>query len=142
MPAPAEEERYQDQWVLLVERDVQSLVAITATLESLGLKVQTAADEEEALETLSEEHGCSMLLLAACLEAQEACDTIKALRDKAPLTDLPIAVLGELNASQQERCREAGACCFLNKPIEPEALANLIHASLRPTADRATERNA
>ncbi|MBK5931614.1 hybrid sensor histidine kinase/response regulator [Halochromatium salexigens] len=125
---------YSDAWVLLVERDVQSLVAVTAALESLGLQVQTAADEEEALETLSEEHDCSMLLLA-CLDAKDTCDTITHLRRTAWLTELPIVVLGDLDSAAQGRCLEAGACCFLNKPIEPAALANLIHSSLQPEAN-------
>jgi DNA-binding response OmpR family regulator len=83
-----------------------------------------------------------MLLLSAGLEAKQACDTIKSLRDKAAPADLPIVVLGELNGSQQQRCREAGACCFLNKPIEAEALAHLIDSSLSASEKRAAERNA
>lgn len=133
---------YADQWVLLVERDVQSLVAITAELEDLGLQVQTAADEEEALETLREEHDCSMLLLAGCLDADDACATIKRLREAANPTDLPILVLGELDSAEQSRCIEAGACCFLEKPIEPAALANLIHGSLRPSTVEGIEETA
>ncbi|NEX15810.1 MAG: hybrid sensor histidine kinase/response regulator [Halochromatium sp.] len=125
---------YANQWVLLVEREVQSLVAVTAELEALGLQVQTAADEEEAFETLSEEHDCSMLLLASCLEASDTCATIKRLRQTERLSNLPILVLGNLDTAEQARCLEAGACCFLQKPIEPAALANLIHASLRPSA--------
>lgn len=125
---------YANQWVLLVEREVQSLVAVTAELEALGLQVQTAADEEEAFETLSEEHDCSMLLLASCLEASDTCATIKRLRQTERLSNLPILVLGNLDTAEQARCLEAGACCILQKPIEPAALANLIHASLRPSA--------
>lgn len=136
------EDSYKDQWVLLVERDVQSLVAATAALEALGLRVQTAADEEEALETLTDEHGCAMLLLAGCLEESDACDTIKRLRQKAWLTDLPIVVLGDLDATEQTRCHEAGACCFLRKPIESAALANLIHSSLQARAAEDLEETA
>ncbi|MCF7977011.1 MAG: response regulator, partial [Chromatiaceae bacterium] len=133
---------YANQWVLLVERDVQSLLAVTEELEALGLQVQTAADEEEALETLTEEHDCSMLLLAGCLEASDACATIKRLRQTDRLTDLPIVVVGDLDTAAQARCLEAGACCFLKKPIESAALANLIHASLRPSAVEGIEETA
>ncbi|MFP4494584.1 MAG: hybrid sensor histidine kinase/response regulator [Halochromatium sp.] len=133
LPAASDPARdYSDAWVLLVERDVQNLVAITAELEALGLQVQTAADEEEALETLSEEHDCSLLLLAGCLDGQDACDTISHVRRKAWLAELPIVVLGDLEPAAQARCLEAGACCLLKKPLEPAALATLIHSSLRP----------
>ncbi len=133
---------YADLWVLLVERDVQSLVAITVELEELGLQVQTAADEEEALETLREEHDCSLLLLAGALEASDTCATIKRLRQGANPADLPIVVLGHLDTAEQRRCLEAGACCFLAKPIEPTALANIIHASLRPSTVETIEERA
>ena len=140
-----DEESTQDsderQWVLLVERDVQSLVAVTAELEALGLQVQTAADEEEALETLSDDHDCAMLLLAGRLEAKDAYDTIRTLREKAWLTELPIVVLGDLDSDEQRRCLEAGACCFLSKPIQPQALADLIHSSLHPEAVEDIERS-
>ncbi|NBC48616.1 MAG: response regulator, partial [Gammaproteobacteria bacterium] len=142
LPASSPQAAESDQWVLLVERDVQSLVTVTAELEVLGLRVQTAADEEEALETLSEDHNCAMLLLAGSLEAKEPCDTIHSLRQKAWLTDLPIVVLGDLDETQQRRCLAAGACCFLSKPIRPDALANLIHSSLRPEIAEDIERTA
>ncbi|MEA3638769.1 MAG: ATP-binding protein [Lamprobacter sp.] len=141
-PSAAADTDYCNQWVLLVERDVQSLLAVTEALEALGLQVQTAADEEEALETLSEEHDCSLLLLAAYLKADDACATIARIRQRVRLTELPIAVLGDLDTTAQGRCLEAGACCFLNKPIDPTALAHLIQASLRPNALEATEETA
>ena len=140
-PAPTAS-GFDDQWVLLVERDVQTLVAATAALEALGLSVQTAADEEEALETLTDEYDCAMLLLGGHLEASDACGTIKRLRQKAWLADLPIVVLGDLDAGERAHCQEAGACCFLRKPIEPAALANLIHSSLRARAAEDLEETA
>lgn len=129
-------------WVLVVERDVQSLVNLTEQLETLGLQVQTAADEEEALEALSDDHNCAMLLLAGQLDAREPCDTIRSIRRKNWLPDLPIVVVGTLSPMQQSHCLEAGACCFLDKPVQADALANLIHSSLDSVAQEGTKSNA
>jgi CheY-like chemotaxis protein len=69
--------------VLLVERDVHSLVAIAAQLEALGVRVQTAADGEEALETLQDERDCALLLLAFPASPLDSCDTIMRVRAEA-----------------------------------------------------------
>jgi CheY-like chemotaxis protein len=124
---------FGDQWVLLVERDVQSLVDVTAQLESMGLRVQTAANGEEALETLSEEGDCALLLLAAPASPQETCDTIQSIRQDAGFDTLPIAIIGAVDTAQQQRCREAGACGFLGKPIDRQALMSLLESALKPT---------
>jgi len=124
---------YGDQWVLLVERDVQSLVAITAQIEAMGVRVQTAADGEEALETLSEERDCALLLLAAPTSPRESCDTIQRIRRDAGFSALPIAIVGNVDPEQQQRCREAGVCSFLGKPINSDALADLLRTTLTST---------
>jgi signal transduction histidine kinase/CheY-like chemotaxis protein len=128
--APAAREHRTEQWILLVERDVQSLVRITSQLEEMGVRVQTAADGEEALETLQEEHDCALLLLAAPVSPLESCDTIKRIRTEAGTAAPPIIILGELDQEQRERCLRAGACGFLSKPIAEDALASMLDEAL------------
>ncbi|KAA6186589.1 response regulator [Thiohalocapsa marina] len=150
-PLPVDQGQH---WVLLVERDVQSLVAVASQLETLGVRVQTAADGEEALETLAEERDCALLLLAAqempehpaqgrtpnatpnttqdAIPAptpdttRKTCDTIRHIRDDMGLSELPIVILGSLDQEQRRRCLEAGAHGFLQKPIADDALAGLV----------------
>ena len=134
-PAPAAIAR-DAHWVLLVERDVQSLVAVASQLESLGARVQTAADGEEALETLAEERGCALLLLAAPGSPLESCDTIRRVKADAGLSDLPIVILGEVDPAQRQQCLAAGANGFLSKPIDTGALASVLGDALQTTAAR------
>ncbi|MGB5735667.1 MAG: ATP-binding protein [Thiohalocapsa sp.] len=129
-PAAEEIEARRGHWVLLVERDVHSLVAVAAQLEGLGVRVQTAADGEEALETLQEERDCALLLLAAPASPLESCDTIKRVRTEAVLQGLPIVILGDVDQAQRQQCLEAGACGFLAKPIVTETLAEMLDAAL------------
>jgi signal transduction histidine kinase/CheY-like chemotaxis protein len=126
-----------DHWVLLVERDVHSLVAIAAQLEALGVRVQTAADGEEALETLQDEGNCALLLLAFPTSPSASCDTIMRVRADASLEDLPIVVLGQVDEAQRLRCIEAGACGFLEKPIATEALRVMLDKALAGCAEQA-----
>lgn len=132
-PPPPEGERpYGNQWVLLVERDVPGLVAVTAALEAMGLRVQTAADGDEAMETLQDERDCGLLLLAAPAAPMESCDTIKRVRQEMDLAHLPIVIVGDVDAEQRQRCEAAGIAGFLAKPIEPDALSELVQALLLP----------
>ncbi len=80
--------------MLLIERDVQGLVAETALLESMGLRVQTAADADEALETLQEEANAALVLLATLMSAENTCDTIRAIRSNEQFRELQIVVMG------------------------------------------------
>jgi len=130
-PAPAAPVRNR-HWVLLLERDVQSLVAIASELEELGVRVQTAADGDEAIETLQDERDCALLLLAAPASPLDNCDTIRRVREEIGLTDLPIVILGTVDPAQRRQCLAAGACGFLEKPIVPEALASMLEETLGP----------
>jgi CheY-like chemotaxis protein len=103
------------------------------------VRVQTAADADEALETLQEEHGCALLLLAASASIEESCATIRRINDEAANAGPPIYVIGELDEAQQQRCRNAGADGFLAKPLERTALTKILRQTLAGTAtdDRA-----
>jgi CheY-like chemotaxis protein len=123
-----------EDWVLLVERDVQSLVSVASQLETLGVRVQTAANADEALETLQEERDCALLLLAAPSSPLESCDTIRRVRAEAGQVKLPIVLLGDVDPEQRQQCLQAGACGFLAKPIAMEALAAMLDQALEQRA--------
>jgi signal transduction histidine kinase/CheY-like chemotaxis protein len=133
-PLPAPEPSSGEHWVLLVERDVQCLVTATSELEALGVRVQTAADADEALETLHEERGCALLLLAASASIDESCATIKRIYDEALSSSPPIYVIGDLDEAQRQHCRAAGADGFLAKPVDRAALTAILRRALAETA--------
>jgi signal transduction histidine kinase/CheY-like chemotaxis protein len=130
-PPAIPEQTFAGRWVLLVERDVTSLVAETRLLESFGLQVQTAADADEALETLREESGCSLLLLAELVSMPNTCDTIKAIRDDEHAAALPLVVIGSSeDADTSARVLNAGADGFVPKPVTRTRLEAVLTATL------------
>ncbi len=118
----------EDRWVLIIERDAKTLVELTSDLSRRGLRVQTAADLDEALETLLEEgEGCALVLLAAQMSVQMTCDTIQAILKQSLCAHPAVAVIGPSAAEGQiDGCLEAGAVGFLSKPIDPERLTALL----------------
>ncbi len=126
--APAPAFQPSGQWALIVDRDVPSLVHLAAQLNRCGLSVQTAADLDEALETLQEDpEGCLLVLLAAGSSASETCDTIAALLKENQGGSAVVAVLGNAaTESWGDACRAAGALALLTKPVEPERLRTVL----------------
>ncbi len=128
---PSAERPFAGHWVLLIERDVQGLVAETDLLESMGMRVQTAADADEALETLQEEQECALVLLATLMSAENTCDTIRAIRSNEQFRELQIVVMGApVETPEQTRFLDAGADGFVTKPVKPDEIAALL--STRP----------
>ncbi|MBK1732652.1 ATP-binding protein [Thiococcus pfennigii] len=114
-------------WVLVVERDVEALLAATTVLEGLGLRVQTAADVGEAIEALREEDGCILVILAALVSAADTCDRIAAIRQEGSDRPTPILVMGDCDDRPwQGLCSTTGADGSITKPIEPRALESAI----------------
>jgi len=125
------------QWALLVEREVHSLVAETALLEFLGLRVQTAADADEALETLQEERECALVLLATLISTENTCDMIKTIRGNEHGRQLPILVMGSWEETPKSAlfCA-AGADGFVVKPVHRDQIAAYLNLGPGPSSEQ------
>ncbi|WP_238787553.1 hybrid sensor histidine kinase/response regulator [Thiospirillum jenense] len=122
---------FSDHWVLLIERDVQTLLCLTVRLEALGLRVQTAADLDEAFETLSEEDVTGVvLLLASSQDLTVTCQQIATLRNETLSDAIPLIVLGYADDNKQAEYLAAGATAFIKKPVTSEMLFHLLHSLL------------
>jgi signal transduction histidine kinase/CheY-like chemotaxis protein len=117
-------------WVLIIDRDVRSLVHLAGLINARGYGVQTAADLDEALETLQEEReDCALVLLAILVSAAKTCDTIASLlkQHQNGGRGPRVAVVGDpVTESILAACLSAGAVAFLTKPVETEALYQLL----------------
>lgn len=117
-------------WVLIIDRDVRSLINLTEIITARGYRVCTAADLDEALETLQEEpKECALMLLGAQLSQLDTCDTIATLskhcRNRG--TEPRIAVVAQASAETLLGiCGDAGALAVLTKPVGAQALYPLL----------------
>jgi signal transduction histidine kinase/CheY-like chemotaxis protein len=115
-------------WVLIIERDVKTLVRLTSELSRRGLRVQTAADLDEGLETLREEgEGCALVLLAAQVSTEMTCDTIRTLLAETQEPHPAVAILGTADLDPGlKACLSVGAVARLATPVDPDALTGLL----------------
>lgn len=127
-------------WVLIIDRDVRSLVNLTGLITARGYRVCTAADLDEALETLQEEpEDCALVLLGAQLSEAATCDTIATLlkQHQNRESGWRIAVVADApTESLLSACANAGAVAVLTKPVEGQSL----HPLLPSPPDRPLDR--
>ncbi|MEJ2620651.1 MAG: ATP-binding protein [Candidatus Thiodiazotropha sp.] len=109
--------------ILVVDDDLQSLLALTPQLESWGFEVVAAGDGQEAIDTLNEEQDFSLILMDIMMPEMDGYDTIRQIREKMGLTDLGIIVLSAKNTAQERRkSLDAGANEILAKPVDTKHL--------------------
>ena len=118
--------------VLLVEDEAQVRDFIRLTLEDMGMRVVCAADGSEALRAYADHGGAFDLLVTDLVMPQVGGASVaRALRRENP--DLPAVLMSgyppeteSLDDLLAEGCRTV----FLRKPINPDELADTIHALL------------
>ncbi|GAA4255988.1 hypothetical protein GCM10022293_44870 [Azospirillum formosense] len=118
--------------VLLVEDEAQVRDFIRLTLEDMGMRVVCAADGTEALRAYADHGGAFDLLVTDLVMPQVGGASVaRALRRENP--DLPAVLMSgyppeteSLDDLLAEGCRTV----FLRKPINPDELADTIHALL------------
>ncbi|EIC23338.1 ATP-binding response regulator [Thiorhodovibrio frisius] len=131
-----------NRWILLLERDVQSLLDLTAYLKDFGLRVQAAADVDEALEALNEEPDCALILFAALPEPGRTCDSIARLRADPAGAQFPVIVMGPPKDDALQDYLAAGATAFFSKPLAADDLIELIDRLVAQEAESDDQRDA
>ncbi|NDV51331.1 response regulator transcription factor [Salipiger sp. PrR003] len=110
--------------VLIVEDDAAVSRALSRAVRSLGFSVY-AFESGEALLASALPRSSAVLLLDLHLPGIGGAELISALAADAP--DLRIAVMtGRDVAGAREACLEAGAACYITKPIPRSDLAALL----------------
>jgi signal transduction histidine kinase/ActR/RegA family two-component response regulator len=132
MPAQdADKTPFSGRRILVVDDDLQSLLALTPLLENWGFEVTAAGDGQEAIETLRDDPDFSIVLMDIMMPELDGYDTIKHIRNKMKLNRLKIVVLSAKNTAQDRTLSlRAGADDVLDKPVVTEKLEALFRAHL------------
>ncbi|MCU7917683.1 MAG: response regulator [Candidatus Thiodiazotropha sp. (ex Epidulcina cf. delphinae)] len=117
--------------VLVVDDDLQSLLALTPQLEAWGFEVAAAGDGREAIDTLNEDQAFDLVLMDIMMPEVDGYDTIRHIRKAMRLKAPKIIVLSARNTPQDhERSLAEGADDFLLKPIDSDKLKTAISRHL------------
>ncbi len=118
--------------VLLVEDEEQVRDFIRLTLEDMGMRVVCAADGTEALRAYDEHGGAFDLLVTdLVMSRMGGAEVARALRRRNP--DLPTVLMSGYPPEKEnldELMADGRRIVFLRKPINPDELAETVHALL------------
>ncbi len=128
--------------VLVVDDDMRTVYALSATLRAKGAEVLVADTGAEALATLGREGHVDAVLMDIMMPEMDGYETMRRIRKGLQLEQLPIiALTAKAMKGDRERCLALGASDYLPKPIDPERLLALLHARLNGTPANGTSAN-
>jgi len=116
--------------VLIVDDNPQNVELLQAFLESLPVKIVTAADGVEALEKVSQ-HNPDLILLDIMMPRMSGFQVCKKLKSDPKTKDIQILMVTALNElGDIEQATECGTDDFVSKPINKFELVTRVKSLL------------
>ena len=114
--------------ILIVDDSSLARRTTRQSLEALGYIVEEAKDGAEALERyFLQRH--DLVILDMVMTGMYGLEVLTKMRELNPEVRVIVAT-ADIQISTREQAREAGAAAFLNKPIDREALADVVARTL------------
>ena len=120
--------------ILVIDDSRQARLRMTKKLEAQGHSVTAVDGGAAALETLSATP-FDLIMLDILMPDMDGFEVLRALKERAQLTDIPVIVVSALeDTKSEERCKQLGARAFMTKPVNAEELEAKIFACLDQTS--------
>ena len=116
--------------ILIVDDDSDIRLGLNVRLRASGYTTAFAADGVSAIRMARKERPC-LILLDLGLPAGDGFQVLERLKINTELSHIPVIVLSARDAEANERrALKAGACAYLEKPVDDEDLLEAIAAAL------------
>jgi len=110
---------------------MRTVYALSAVLRSKGAEVVMADTGRAALDLLATHPDVHMVLMDIMMPEMDGYQAIRLIREDPRFERLPIVALtAKAMKGDREKCIEVGATDYLSKPIDPDALAAILHTRL------------
>jgi HAMP domain-containing protein/CheY-like chemotaxis protein len=121
----------ENRKVLVVDDDVRNIFSITALLEQHRMRAVYAENGREALERLEAEPDVDIVLMDIMMPEMDGYEATRRLRAMPKFRNLPVVALtAKAMKGDREKCIEAGASDYINKPVDPDQLVSLMRVWL------------
>lgn len=110
--------------ILIVDDSNLARRTVRQALEEAGHTVEEASDGPQALERYFL-HRPDLVILDMVMNGMYGLDVLTKIRELDPAARVIVAT-ADIQTSTQEQARAAGACAFLNKPINRQALTQTV----------------
>ena len=113
--------------ILIIDDDDRNIFALQAVLKSKGYRCVSAVSAREGLEKIRSVNDIGIALIDMMMPEMDGYEMIKVLRETDGFSTLPlIAVTAQAMVGDKEKCLQAGADDYISKPVNVEALINII----------------
>jgi CheY-like chemotaxis protein len=130
-PDPNSETFLPQSTVLIVDDNAQNVELLQAFLESLPVKLVTAADGVEALAKV-EEHNPDLILLDIMMPRMSGFQVCKQIKANPKTKDIQVLMVTALNElGDIEQATECGTDDFVSKPVNKFELLTRVKSLLR-----------
>jgi CheY-like chemotaxis protein/signal transduction histidine kinase len=127
-PAPVDV-HLEGRRVLVVDDDMRTVYALSATLRAKGVDVTVADTGKAALEALEQRPDFDAVLMDIMMPEMDGYEAIRRIRADGRFGKLPIVALtAKAMKGDAEKCVAAGASHYLPKPIDADRLVTLLGA--------------
>ncbi len=115
--------RLEGKRILVVDDDMRTVYALSATLRAKGAEVVIAENGAVALRLLAERGDVDAILMDIMMPEMDGFEATRRIREQTKFAKIPIfALTAKAMKGDGERCLNAGATEYLAKPIDPDAL--------------------
>ena len=119
--------KFGGQKVLVVDDDMRTVYALSATLRAKGLEVVVADTGKAALGILDSRPDLDVVLMDIMMPEMDGYEAMRRIRADGRFATLPIiALTAKAMKGDEQKCLEAGASHYLPKPIDGDRLLRLI----------------
>ncbi|MPR35917.1 response regulator [Salmonirosea aquatica] len=113
--------------ILIVDDDPRNIFALSAMLKARGFSVLSATGMKEAYTVLEQQGTVDVILLDMMMPDMDGYEAIPRLKQDDRYKHIPlIAVTAQAMAGDREKCLAAGADAYHSKPIDIDALLELL----------------
>jgi len=122
---------FHSKKILLVDDDMRNLFALSKILKERGMEIIKAENGKNALEMLELHPEIDMVLMDIMMPEMDGYEAMKQIRVQVRYAKMPIiALTAKAMKDDKQKCIDAGANDYINKPVDVERLLSLMRVWL------------
>ena len=119
--------------ILIVDDDPRNTFALLSYLDGMEMKIYTAGDGFQAIESLNNHVSIEIVLMDMMMPEMDGYETIGRIRNNKPTAGIPIIVVtAKAMKGDRDKCLEAGASEYVSKPVNMQELLKKMVDMLNP----------
>ncbi|MES1165877.1 MAG: response regulator, partial [Verrucomicrobiota bacterium] len=123
--------RLRGRKILVVDDDMRTVYALSATFRAKGVEVFPADTGRAGLTVLDQHPDIEAILIDIMMPEMDGYEAMRRIRAQDRFTKIPIiALTAKAMKGDQETCLEAGASAYMTKPVDIDRLISLLHSAL------------